>query len=232
MKPVLLLQNCEPESPGTILSHLAERNVPLVHVHSYRQDVPQDPTEFAAVINMGTPISAMDYLRHQHLKDVFSLIAQTLRTDVPYLGVCFGGQILARAWGAIVRPNEVKEIGTYQVGLTETGQADPLFAGFPGTFPVFQWHGDTFRVPFEADLLVAGDDCKNQAFRKHNTVALQFHVEVTVDEVGRWCDAYADELAEFGKTRDEIVSGFEAHSDEIQSLRVRLLDNFLASLQA
>jgi GMP synthase (glutamine-hydrolysing) len=76
-----------------------------------------------------------------------------------------------------VEANKVKEIGAMPVTLTEDGAADPLFGGFDREFPVFQWHGDTFRIPFGATWLAQSSDCKNQAFRKGNLVGVQFHLE-------------------------------------------------------
>jgi len=90
--------------------------------------------------------------------------------------------LLARAAGAEVRKNPVMEIGGYEVRLTDAGKKDTLFKNFPGTFPVFHWHGDTFDIPQGAELLVTGEKCKNQAFRYKNSVALQFHLEVTSSE--------------------------------------------------
>jgi len=158
MKPLLVIQNCEAESAGTIVTYLDEKKHPYQTVRSFEGKPLPKPSEFSAVINLGTPNSAASYFEHDYLKAVFSLVAEVIRTDLPYLGICFGAQILARALGAQVMPNKVKEIGTYTVRLTNHGRRDPLFAGFDEEFPVFHWHGDTFRLPFESLLLAEGTD--------------------------------------------------------------------------
>lgn len=42
------------------------------------------------------------------------------------VGICLGSQLIARAFGAEVKPNPVKEIGWYPVRLTPEGEAAPL----------------------------------------------------------------------------------------------------------
>lgn len=57
---------------------------------------------------------------------------------------------------------------------------------FPESFPVFQWHEETFNLPREATLLAHGDAVKNQAFRPGSAVGVQFHPEVTMEIVSAW----------------------------------------------
>ena len=230
MKPLLIIQNCEAESAGTIIDYLAERKHPHEIVRSFEGKPLPRLSDFAAIINLGTPQSAASYFEHDYLKAVFSMVAEAIRTDLPYLGICFGAQILARALGAQVMPNKVKEIGSYTVRLTNHGKRDPLFAGFDEEFPVFHWHGDTFRLPFESLLLVEGSDCRNQAFRKRKAVGLQFHLEVASDDIPHWCDIYKHELDEVGKTEKDVLKAHRERADQIQLLNYRLLDNFISTL--
>lgn len=227
MKPVLIIQNTPHESAGTIPTYLKDRSIAFEVVRSFEDGVTFPPVEnFRAIINLGCPYSVTRYAEHDFLKRLYSFVADVVRNNIPYLGVCFGGQLLAKILGARVEANPVKEIGTYTVTLTEAGKSDPLFAGFPETFPVFHWHGDTFRIPFDAAHLVSGADCKNQAFRKGIFVALQFHLEALADKVPSWCDAYAEELREFGRTKDEILAEYSKVARESTRFGFKLLDNF------
>jgi GMP synthase-like glutamine amidotransferase len=119
------------------------------------------------------------------------------------------------------------EIGAYEVRLTEDGSVDPLLRGFPPRFPVFHWHGDTFGIPRGATLLVQGRDCRNQMFRKAKVVGVQFHLEVASPEAEIWANEYVDELAAFGKGKDEVVAECRERDQQMKVLAQRLLGNFL-----
>jgi GMP synthase (glutamine-hydrolysing) len=227
MKPICIAQNHPIETPGLVGEALDKLGVPYKIVRTFdRQALPR-PREVRATIVLGTPVSVRDYLRHDYLRRLFEYMAETVRFDIPLLGICFGGQMLAHVMGAAVDLNEQKEIGLYKVRLTEEGAADPLFAGFEREFEVFQWHGDTFRLPKGATSLVEGVTCKNQAFRRGRAVAIQFHVEPKSDEIPLWCDAYADELAGEKLTKEAIVADFNKRRKALEQLTTRLIENFL-----
>lgn len=227
MKPLLIVQNCEKESAGTILNYLAERKLPYLVVHSYlNHDLP-DISSVDAIINLGCPHSVMRYQELDYLKKLYQFVSEAVRSDKPYLGLCFGGQILAKVLGARVERNPVMEIGTYEIRLTDAGFKSDLFKGFDKSFSVFHWHGDTFKIPFGAENLAETKDCKNQAFQKGNAVGLQFHLEADINEIPIWCDEYDDELRDFGKTREEIIQDYQRVSDKTKELNYLFLDKFL-----
>lgn len=121
----------------------------------------------------------------------------------------------------------VREIGGCELRVTAAGGADPLLAGFPAHFPTFQWHGDTFDVPDGAVLLAEGTACRNQLFRRGPVDGAQLHLEVASAEAAAWADAYAAELAEVGKSRDQVVAECRAREAEMATLAARLVHNFL-----
>ncbi len=227
MRPILILQNCSDEPPGTILDYLAERNLSHQTVHTYDQSPLPEPEKFEAVINLGCPISMANYCDHEFLRNLYALVSAVVRHNQPYLGICFGGQMLAGVLGARVEANPVKEIGNYDLHLTDAGLGNSLFSGFEQTFPAFQWHGDTFRVPHGAELLARGTDCRNQAFRKDRQVAVQFHLETTPADAAAYCGAYPDELREVDKTRELIMADITDQANTLKRLNYLLLDNFL-----
>ncbi len=226
MKPVLIVQNCEAEQPGIITDYLAERNRPYSITCSYAGDPFPPIDQISAFINLGCPHSATRYDEVDYLRRLFQYVSEASRANLPYLGICFGGQLLARVHGAEVRANPSKEIGTYSVRLTDQGQADPLFAGFDTTFPVFQWHTDTFKIPFGAPVLASSELCANQAFRIVNQVALQFHLETRASDVALWCDEYAEEMAAQGVKKTDLLADYDRHASQITNLSFKFLDNF------
>ncbi|MCX6834574.1 MAG: type 1 glutamine amidotransferase, partial [candidate division Zixibacteria bacterium] len=205
-----------------------ENNVPFNVVRTYLGEALPRPTDIEATIVLGTPVSVRDYLQHEYLKRLFAFVAACVKHDLPLLGICFGGQFLARVLGADVTRNPVREIGIYRASLTDEGTKDKMFAGLPREIDVFHWHGDTFQIPFGATLLATGKTCRNQAFRKGNAVGIQFHIEPRTEEIPLWCDEYTQELAEEGKTKDQIVSSYATQANQMKQLSYRLMQNFLS----
>jgi hypothetical protein len=62
-----------------------------------------------------------------------------------------------------------------------------------------------------------------------SAVGLQFHLEVTAEEAGRWADAYGDDLRGSGKSKVQLFKECLAHEPRMAGLASLLLDNFLAS---
>jgi GMP synthase-like glutamine amidotransferase len=98
---------------------------------------------------------------------------------IPYLGICFGGQVLSAALGGTVEPASRPELGWVHL---ETD--DPAIVA-PG--PWFQWHGDRFTTPPGAREL-ARNDVGVQAFRTGNSVGVQFHPEIDHALLTTWLD--------------------------------------------
>lgn len=227
MKNILIIQNCETESAGTILEFLAQNKINHSVVHTYKNQELPSIDKFSTVINLGCPNSIREYIKYDYLKKLYQYISQVIRNDIPYLGICFGAQILAHILGTPIEKNNVKEIGCYNITLTPDGLNDPIFDGFAPNFPVFHWHHDTFKIPRGATLLAEGIDCKNQAFRKGKAVGIQFHLEVTSLEVSKWASIYKDELVGFPISKNKIISDCETNAAEFKNLQFKLLENFL-----
>ena len=205
---VLIVQNDETENLGLYEKYLKERSVEHRVIHAYNLK-PGDSFPrvegFGAFIIGATPISAKDVDKYQFLAKEWQYLGAIIESGKPCLGVCCGGQMLARRLGAVVRRSPQKEIGGYEVQLTDEGRVDPLFAGFPREFPVFHWHGDMFEIPPDGRLLVEGDPCPIQAFGWGSVRGIIFHLEIDSSEAARWADAYPSELEDIGKTRQQVL---------------------------
>lgn len=224
---VLVIQNCKTEGMGLYEEYLKEKRIDYSVFPAYTGKRFPPIKQFDAFIVGGTPISAYEIHKYRFLKNEWRYLKEVIRLNKPYLGICFGGQFLARLLGAKVRRNPVMEIGGYEVKLTPDGKKNRFFKGFPSRFPVFHWHGDTFDIPKGAKLLVQGIDCKNQAFSYKNTLALQFHLEVTSKEAGIWADKYRKELKRVNKTKEQVVKESRTREKKMKKLAFLLLDNFL-----
>jgi GMP synthase (glutamine-hydrolysing) len=100
--------------------------------------------------------------------------------EVPFLGVCYGHQLLGRALGGRVAPHsQGLELGNTDVELTDEGRRSALFQGFPSRFSVLSSHADeVVQLPEGGELLVRGDFSLNQGFHCENRLfGVQFHPE-------------------------------------------------------
>ena len=233
MKPrerVLIIQNDQTENLGLYQRHLEERAISYHVVHAYRMredDAYLPVGEFDAFIIGPTPISANTVEQHGFLRKEWRYLKEIVESGKPCLGVCCGGQMLARLLGAEVVSSPSKEVGGYEVRLTEAGRRDPLFKGFPETFPVYHWHTDMFKVPPGGEQLVEGDPCPIQAYGWRNVRGVIFHLEIDRREASRWADAYSAELVAVGKTREQVLEECAEREPEMRRLAYLLMDNFL-----
>lgn len=103
------------------------------------------------------------------------------------LGICLGAQLLAKALGGSVERNPLREIGWYDVDLTEEGRSDPVLSAFSRQQRVFQWHEDGIELPREAVHLASSPASPVQAFRTgEHAYGFQFHLEANGLLIERW----------------------------------------------
>ena len=228
MKPVAVLQNCEVERAGTIIDYLNDRSIPFSEIHSYKNENLPEIDGIGAIISLGSPISFTQFRSHDFLIELYEYTKQAVAHEKPFLGFCFGAQVLAAALGGTVRPNHVKEIGNCEISLTEKGKTDSIFKGFTDEFPVYQWHSDTFELPEDVENLATSDNCRNQAFRKGKLVGVQFHIEADDRQVAIWCDTYAWELAAENRSKKIILNELRNNLSQIRNISDQLLDNFFS----
>jgi GMP synthase (glutamine-hydrolysing) len=190
MKPILALRHVPHEGLGLLTGAFTERG--LAHEvldmpgHQLRSF---DPANWAGLVVLGGPMNVDEVGRYPFLADEARWIEQSVAVGLPVLGICLGAQLLAKASGARVYPNAIKEIGWYRVDWTGDAAVDSLFAGCRASSDVFQWHGDTFDLPQNATLLATSTHCRNQAFRVGKSAyGLQFHIEVTAPIIAEWLE--------------------------------------------
>jgi len=141
-------------------------------------------------------MSVYDEARYPWLAEEKAFIRKAIDSGKTVLGICLGSQLIAEVLGARVYPNHRKEIGWFDVTLSETASMLSLFAGFEKQFPVFHWHGDTFDIPAGSRLLVSSSLTPNQAFLYGDKVlGLQFHLEVTTVSLQSMVEHGIEELA-------------------------------------
>jgi len=230
VKRVLVIQNDAPETLGLYEALLREKTeLTLVHAYEMREHEEFPPVDgFDAFVVGPTPIPANEAPSHGFLRKELEYLREMVDSGKPTLGVCCGGQMLARLLGGEVKKSPEREIGVYAATLTDQGVWDPLFRGFPPVFPVFHWHSDMFTVPPGGELLATGDPCPIQAFAKDNVRGVIFHLEIMAGDAERWAAAYPEEPGHIGKTAEQVIRECRKREPELARLALRLIENLLS----
>jgi GMP synthase (glutamine-hydrolysing) len=233
-RSILVFQHVPYEPLGTLDPLLRRRRIRVRYVNFGRAPHARpDLTGYDGVIVLGGPMNVDEADRHPHLHTELELLREALDRDLPVLGICLGAQLLARALGAEVTRNPVKELGWHDLSLTAAGRADPVLAELADMPRIFQWHGDTFALPQGAELLASSPACAHQAFRwRQRAYGLQFHLEIDRGLVARWLQVHREELAQLQGIVDAEQILRETDARIAQSMAVserlfgRLLDLF------
>jgi len=187
---------------------------------------------YDGLVILGGPMNVDQVDAYPHLATEMEMVRRALAMDIPTLGICLGAQLIAKALGARVTQNPVKEIGWYDVSVTRAGKKDPLFGHFGESEKVFQWHSDTFEIPKGAVHLAESPSCRSQAFRVGRHVyGLQFHMEVEERLIARWLNVPIHR-AEIESTRGEISpetirDETRIHMQRLQHLSERTFRRFI-----
>lgn len=149
-----------------------------------------DPLGYDAVLVLGGAMNVDEEERHEWMAEEKALLRELLARDVPLLGLCLGGQLVAEAAGAEPRRAARPEIGWHQVEVTPEGADDPLLAPLTPSFEAFQWHSYEFPLPPDAVPLARGEVCLQGARVGERAWALQFHPEVSRADALHWIEDY------------------------------------------
>jgi GMP synthase-like glutamine amidotransferase len=221
MRPIAVFRFSPTEGPAHFAQWLDNARLPwrLIAIDE-GEPVPPDARAFAGIGMMGGPMSVNDALAW--IDPLSRLLRDAVARDVPVIGHCLGGQLLAQALGAEVRRTTVPEIGWIDVQSTDAGARDAWFGG-NDAFTAFQWHYDVFDLPPGATRVLTNRFNPNQAYvigERH--IGFQCHIEMTKDLVETWCRTGADEIGAPGtearQSRDEIVRDLDARLRALQAV--------------
>jgi len=225
---VLLVLHQEQSTPGRVGLALRDRGYELdIRRPRYGDPLPKTMMDHAGAVIFGGPQSAND--PDDFMKAETDFIGVPLREQKPFLGICLGGQMLAKYLGERVAPHpEGKaEIGYYPVRPTAAGRA---ICDWPDN--QYQWHREGFDLPNGCELIAEGDIFRTQAFRVGTGYAIQFHPEVTHAMMCRWTTRGAARMELPGtKQRHEHFADRPVYDHGIRRWLADFLDHWLAQAQ-
>jgi len=215
MRPVAIFRFSPTEGPGRFAEWLDAHGVARRVIALDAGDpVPQGPDAFSGIAMMGGQMSANDPLSWN--APLTELLRSAVAKDVPVIGHCLGGQLLARALGAEVTRAPAPEIGWGEVRATSNEA--PEWFGNRDRFVTFQWHYDAFALPSGATRVLTNSVNSEQAYALGKHIGLQGHIEMTRSMVETWCRTGASELPE------QTVGTTQSRTDIMNDLDARLRD--------
>ena len=218
----LVIQHEQPTPGGYVHQWLEERGADQ---DVYRIDVEDrdvDARDYGMIVSLGSEFAAFDD-SIRWIEKERRLLLEAERAEVPVLGICFGGQLLARVLGGRSFRSDVAEIGWLPV----RSEDEALIGGGPW----FQWHFDSFTAPPGARL-IADSPAGPQAYTIGRSLGVQFHPEVTPQIMEAWVTAYRHELDQEGVDPDRLLEETFDRAEDSRAAAWRLLDGFLARAHA
>ena len=225
----LFLQHDHVSPPGPVAERFAHRGYEIVemivvpreqfHEPNLHFDFP-DPSGFDALVVMGAPWGAWDDASiGKWLLPELDWLRTADEQGIPVLGICFGGQLLARLHGGSVARAPKPEIGWTAIWSQEPGLVGPG--------PWFQWHYDRWQVPPGARE-IARNSVASQAFVLRRNLAVQFHPELTAAGLHGWLVNGGRALAEAdGQDPDVLYQHTLAEGEDAARRAHDLVDAFI-----
>jgi len=224
MRPVLLIGHDDWETFGVAPSTLQTAGLPWEEHMAHRGAALPDLGAISGIVLYGGAMNVDRTDDHPFLADERAFVRGAVDAGVPYLGICLGAQMLARALDHPVYPSRIREIGFKTLHPTAEATDDALMSVFRDGDEVFHWHEDTFPLPEGATLLATGDEVPMQAFRYGSAAwGLQFHFEVDRAELDLWLKtAGEDTVKAWGTTTEQVqeeagrfIDGHESRAREL-----------------
>jgi GMP synthase (glutamine-hydrolysing) len=167
-------------------------------------DALPDPASLSGVVVTGS--SAMVSHRETWSEESAAWLRGAVGSGLPVLGICYGHQLLAHAFGGRVGRNpRGREIGSVEVRLRDA-RADPLLRGLPDRAHFQATHVESvLALPRGAVLLAENEADPHHAFRLGDAAwGVQFHPEFDADVMRGYLEVRRDVLLDEGLDPDAL----------------------------
>lgn len=205
------LQHVPFEDIGSLMHDMQAQDHQLSTTHWYKGDSAPSLDSFDVLIVMGGPMGAYDEDVYPWLTTEKKLIGDAIAAGRKIIGICLGAQLIASVLGATVTRNANREIGWFPLQINPQS-THPIARILAKCSKVFHWHGDTFALPANAQLIASSQACKNQAYVIDNQIyGFQFHLETTEKSARALIENCAEDLnnSTYVQTAEEIMQDKE-----------------------
>lgn len=226
MSKVLMVINSTESGPRRAGEWLREAGIETVDVVAEKASLPENLDGFDGLVMLGGGLLPYEDENAPWLATERELARQAIDADLPTLGICLGGQLLAHVGGGEVRGEYgTPESGAVLITTTAAGRNDPVLGVLGDGAHMIENHVDQItQLPADAVLLGRSADVENQAFRIGKRVwGLQFHPEVNAERIAQWDESA---LGKKGFDREKLVAKARAVDGENTRASKALIDAF------
>lgn len=202
------LQHVAFEDIGSLTQDLIDGGHSLTTTHWYKGDTAPALDSFDILIVMGGPMGVYDDDTYPWLSAEKELIGGAIAAGKKIMGICLGAQLIACVLGAKVTRNAHREIGWFPLEMPAEANDHPIANILANCAQVFHWHGDTFELPPQAQLITSSQACAHQAYVIDNQIyGFQFHLETTEASAAALIKNCAEDLdgSAYVQTAEEIM---------------------------
>ena len=222
------------EAPGAILDWARKHDHKVSHTRfSLNDKLPINIQDIDFLIVMGgpqCPATTEQECPHFHSAQEIAFIKAVIDENKLVLGICLGAQLIGEALGAKFDHSPNREIGVFDLDLTEAGKQDKIFSTFPNKFAVGHWHGDMPGLTPKSAVLAFSKGCPRQIVRYSPKIyGFQCHFEFTKESMEGMINNSSHELEQY-KLLPFIETATELRSHDYDSINV-LLFKFLDYMQ-
>ena len=173
-------------------------------------------SEHHEYIILGGHMGAYEIETYPYLLKEKEWLNKVINNGTKVFGICLGAQLIADSMGGTAFLSEEIEFGFKEL---EFHKESEIFSGLKNS-KVFLWHRDTFTLPPSAELIASTK--YPQIFTIRNSIAVQFHPEVTETLFKDWYDSDISrkELVDYdvSSTLNYLITNTEHFKFEINSI--------------
>ncbi|MDO8505131.1 MAG: GMP synthase [bacterium] len=190
------------EAPAAIETWAKNKNHETGCTRLYQNEyLPATVNDFDFLVVMGgpqSPATTVEECTHFNAKKEIEFIKMAINEDRAVLGVCLGAQLIGESLGAKFDHSPNREIGVFDLMLTNAGKNDPFFSVFPENFSVGHWHGDMPGLTTDSEILAYSKGCPRQIVKYTPKVyGFQCHFEFTTEAIEGMIENCSDEVEKY-----------------------------------
>lgn len=216
MKPFLIIQNDAEEGAGQLQSLLDQRQlIYQIWLGWEAQYADIKPSDYCALVVLGGAQGVYEVDQYPYLIDEIKLCQAFIKADKPVIGLCLGAQILATALGGKVEQNTQKEIGWFEIALSDEAAEDDLLKDLPKSSMAYHFHGDYFKLPAACVGLASSSITECQLFRyKQNVYGFQYHAEADLPLIEVMCKDNEEYMNSNGYDLQTVLNETQEYLDD------------------